>query len=64
MICVRTLPRYYKQEKLVERVGLEDCWCSVIVSCCYEKLVADAGDILENPKKGNVRRRKPLPSND
>jgi hypothetical protein len=33
------------------------------VSCCCEKLVAEAGDRLGTQRKGNVRRWKPLPSN-
>jgi hypothetical protein len=33
------------------------------MSCCCEKLVAEAGDHSGNQRKGNVRRWKPLPSN-
>jgi hypothetical protein len=42
---------------------LENCCSSVLVSCC-EKLVAEVGDSYENQRKGNIRRSKPLPSND
>jgi hypothetical protein len=33
------------------------------VSCCCEKLVAEAGDSVGTQRKGNVRHWKPLPSN-
>jgi hypothetical protein len=33
------------------------------VSCCYEKLLAEAGDSSITQRKGNVHRYKPLPSN-
>jgi hypothetical protein len=54
------------QDKLGVAWGqLENSSGSVIVSCCYEKLVAEAGNISETQMKGNIRRRKqPLPSND
>jgi hypothetical protein len=42
---------------------LEDCWGSVVVSCCCEKLVAESGDILQIQRKGNLHIRKPLPNN-
>jgi hypothetical protein len=34
------------------------------VSCCFENLVAEARDISGTQRKENVRRWKPLPSND
>jgi hypothetical protein len=34
------------------------------VSCCCEKMVAEAGDSSGTQRKGNVRRLKPLPNND
>jgi hypothetical protein len=37
---------------------------SVVVTRCYEKLVAEAGDRLGTQKKGNVCRWKQLPSDD
>jgi hypothetical protein len=36
---------------------------SVIVSCCCEKLIAEAGDRSGTQKKGYFRGWKPLPSN-
>jgi hypothetical protein len=33
------------------------------VSCCCEKLVAEAGDSSGTHRKGNVRSWKPLPNN-
>jgi hypothetical protein len=36
---------------------------SAVVSCCCEKLVAEAGKYSGIKTKGNVRRLKPLPSN-
>jgi hypothetical protein len=33
------------------------------VSCCREKLVAEAGDSSGTQRKGSVLRWKPLPSN-
>jgi hypothetical protein len=61
----------YKQDSTVcedivgELVSESDnSWGSVIVSCCCEKLVAEAGDCLETQRKGNVRCWKPLPDND
>jgi hypothetical protein len=41
---------------------LEDCWGSVVVSCCLQKLVPEAGDGPGTKRKRNVRRWKPLPS--
>jgi hypothetical protein len=35
---------------------------SVVVSCCCEKLVAEARNSLGTQGKGNVHRWKPLPS--
>jgi hypothetical protein len=40
-----------------------NCCCSVLVSCCREELVAEAGDSPGTHSKGMVRRLKPLPSN-
>jgi hypothetical protein len=42
---------------------IEDCCNSIVVSCYFEKLVAEAGDISVTKSKGNVRRWKPTPSN-
>jgi hypothetical protein len=42
---------------------LEDCWGSVVVSCCCEKLVDEAGDSSGTQRKRTIRRWKPLPSN-
>jgi hypothetical protein len=43
------------------------CWGtgggSIVVSCCWEKLVAEDGDSSGTQKKGSVRRWKPLPNN-
>jgi hypothetical protein len=44
-------------------IELDNCWGSVVATCCCEKLVAEAGDILGTQGKGNVRRWKTLPSN-
>jgi hypothetical protein len=41
---------------------LDNRWGSIVVSCCCEKLVPEAGGSSETQKKGNVRRWKPLPS--
>jgi hypothetical protein len=41
----------------------ENCWGSVVVSCCCEKLVAEARDSSGTKWNGNTRRLKPLPSN-
>jgi hypothetical protein len=41
---------------------LEDCWVSVVVSCCCGKLVAETGGSSGTHTKENVRRWKPLPS--
>jgi hypothetical protein len=43
---------------------LEDCWGSVIVSCCCEKLVGEAGESSGTQRKGNFLLWKPLSSND
>jgi hypothetical protein len=42
---------------------LKDFCGSVVVSYCYEKLVAEAEDSSRTQRKGNVHRWKPLPSN-
>jgi hypothetical protein len=57
----RSVPRCYKQDKLVsEMVGeLKDCGSSVVVTCCCEKLVTEAGYQSGIQRKGNVRRWKP-----
>jgi hypothetical protein len=39
----------------------EDCWGSVTVSCCCEKLVAEAVASSVTQGKENARRWKPLP---
>jgi hypothetical protein len=57
MFCLLSVPTCYKQEELVEWRAecvtwlvnqsvseLEDCCGSVFVSCCCEKLVAEARD--------------------
>jgi hypothetical protein len=31
---------------------LEDCCCTIIVSCCSEKLVAEDGGQFVNPEEG------------
>jgi hypothetical protein len=60
----QSVPRCYKQDKLgVARSQLENRWGSDVVSCCCEKLVAEAGDSSGTQRKGNVRCWKPLPSN-
>jgi hypothetical protein len=41
----------------------ENCWGSVVVSCCCDKLVAEAGDCSGTQRKENVRRWKPILSN-
>jgi hypothetical protein len=46
-----------------EQLQSENFWGSVVVSCCREKLVADAGDSSGTQRKGNVGRWKPLSSN-
>jgi hypothetical protein len=43
---------------------LEDYCGSLVVRCCYEKLVAEVGDSSRTQRKGNVRCWKLLPSND
>jgi hypothetical protein len=60
------VPTCYKQDKwgVSELVTeLEDCWGSVVVSCCCEKLLSEVWDSLGTQRKGNVRHSKPLPSN-
>jgi hypothetical protein len=48
----------------VEFVGeLEDCCRSVAVSCCCEKLAAEAGVSSGSQREADIRRWKPLPSN-
>jgi hypothetical protein len=41
---------------------LKNCWGSVVVSCCNEDLVAEAGVSSGTQTKGNVRCWKPLRS--
>jgi hypothetical protein len=36
---------------------------SIVMSCCCEKLVAEARESLGTQRKGNIRHWKPLPSN-
>jgi hypothetical protein len=74
VFSTRSVPICYKEDKwwvsewVRESVGwrvseLEYCWCSVFVSCCCKKLVAEAGDSSGTQRMGNIRRWKPLPSN-
>jgi hypothetical protein len=42
---------------------LEDYCGSVVISCCCEKLAAEAWNTLETQRKGNIHLWKPLPSN-
>jgi hypothetical protein len=42
---------------------LEVCWGSVVVSCCCEKLVLEAGDSSGTLREENVCCWKLLPSN-
>jgi hypothetical protein len=42
---------------------LDDRWGSVVVSCCCEKVVAEAGDNPGTQRQGNVHQWKPLPIN-
>jgi hypothetical protein len=42
---------------------IDNCWRSVVVSRCCEKLVAEARDSLRTQRKGNINYWKPLPSN-
>jgi hypothetical protein len=56
VFSVRFVARCYEQDKLVSGVSeLDTCWGSVVVSCCCEKLVAEAGDSSGTQRKGNVR---------
>jgi hypothetical protein len=41
----------------------KNCWGSVIVSCCCEKLVVGTRDSSGTQRKGNIHHWKPLPSN-
>jgi hypothetical protein len=58
---VRSVPRCYKQDKLVERISesvgelvseIEGCCSPVVVSCCCQNLVAEAGDSWEPRGRG------------
>jgi hypothetical protein len=54
-----SVPRCYKQGQFAVGVGwceLDNLWVSAVVSCCCEKLVAEAGDSSGTQRKGNVRR--------
>jgi hypothetical protein len=53
------VPKYYKQGQLPQPINLsaiEEFVGTIIVSCCYEKLVAVARYRSEIQRKGNVRR--------
>jgi hypothetical protein len=51
--------------EFLELVGeLVNRWGSVVVNRFYENQDAEAGDSSLNQRNGNVRRWKPLPSND
>jgi hypothetical protein len=50
---LRSVPRCYNQYKL-EAAVLNNRWSTVVVSCCCEKLVAEAGESSGIQKKGNV----------
>jgi hypothetical protein len=68
VFSARSVPRYYKQGHLAVADGrwvskLQNCYGSVVVSCCCEKLVAEAGESSGTKGKGNVRRWRPPPSN-
>jgi hypothetical protein len=64
VFSVRSVPRCYNQDKLVESVGeLDNRWGSAVVSGGCEELVVEAGDSLRAQRKGNVRCWKPLQSN-
>jgi hypothetical protein len=61
---VRSVPRCYKQDKLMERISkslgelvsaIEGCCSPVVVSYCCKKLVAEARDSSGTQRKGNVR---------
>jgi hypothetical protein len=61
VFSMRSVPRFYKQDKLVrsQSVGelvneVHNRWGSILVSCCCEKLVAKAGDSLGTQRKGNI----------
>jgi hypothetical protein len=41
----------------------DNSWGSAIMSCCCEKLVAEARDSLGTQKKGNIYHWKLLPNN-
>jgi hypothetical protein len=56
-----SVKRCYKQDKSVSE--LDNCWGSDVVSCCCEKLIAEAGDSLGTQKKVTVCHWKSLPSN-
>jgi hypothetical protein len=43
---------------------LNNRWCSVVVSCCCEKLVIEVRNSSRIQSKGNVRRWKPLLGNN
>jgi hypothetical protein len=65
VISLRSVPRCYKQGKLIgeSMTEIEDCCSSVVVSCCCEKVVVEAGDSSETQRNGNVHLWKPLPNN-
>jgi hypothetical protein len=59
MFSTRSVPKCYKQDKLgagESQLGgdLDSRWGSVVVSCCCEKLVDEAGDSSGTHRKGNV----------
>jgi hypothetical protein len=43
---------------------LDNSWLSVFMSHCCEKLVAELCDNLGTKRKGNIRRWRPLASNE
>jgi hypothetical protein len=57
---MKSVLRCFTQDQLAVA---ENCWGSVIVSCCSKKLVAQTGDSSGNQRKGSVHLWKPLPSN-
>jgi hypothetical protein len=59
LFSVRSVPRCYKQDKLVGELvsEIENCCSSVVVSCCCTELVAEAGDSSGKPGEG---KRPPL----
>jgi hypothetical protein len=72
LFSMRSMPRCYKQDEIVDRVNAVQCsgasWLvselTVLLRFISCELVAEAGDSSRTQRKGNVRCWKPLAGND